>query len=343
MQITEQIIERIARKVFNAMFPQALRSSNVVTGSSGGGSVQHAVEADHATTADSADAVAWSGVSSKPDTATRWPAWGEVTSKPDTATRWPAWGEVTGKPSFATVATSGSYTDLSNKPTIPTVPSNVSAFNNDAGYITSSGSCSYASSAGYATNAGDADTLDGNHASYFINTGGGQTIANNLKVASVKIEETNEINSYTGQLHLNYRVSTGVTLCIGGGNVGIGTTSPSQKLSVSGRIACTSGFSFQSDIRKKNVIDREVKLSIDNIADAPLIHYTLKDGADKDNHVGSVAQYWATVLPETVQKDKQGYLSMQYDVQALASAVVLAREVRELKKQIEELRNEHKQ
>lgn len=32
-----------------------------------------------------------------------------------------AWGDVTGKPTFATVATSGSYNDLSNKPTIPTV------------------------------------------------------------------------------------------------------------------------------------------------------------------------------------------------------------------------------
>jgi hypothetical protein len=30
----------------------------------------------------------------------------------------PAWGDVTGKPTFATVATSGSYNDLSNKPTI---------------------------------------------------------------------------------------------------------------------------------------------------------------------------------------------------------------------------------
>lgn len=34
------------------------------------------------------------------------------------------------------VATSGSYNDLSDKPIIPTVPSNVSAFNNDAGYLT---------------------------------------------------------------------------------------------------------------------------------------------------------------------------------------------------------------
>jgi len=39
--------------------------------------------------------------------------------------------------SLATVATSGSYLDLINKPTIPVVPVNVSAFINDAGYQTS--------------------------------------------------------------------------------------------------------------------------------------------------------------------------------------------------------------
>lgn len=38
---------------------------------------------------------------------------------------------------LATVATSGDYDDLTNKPTIPTVPTNVSAFANDAGYISS--------------------------------------------------------------------------------------------------------------------------------------------------------------------------------------------------------------
>ena len=36
---------------------------------------------------------------------------------------------------LATVATSGDYNDLLNKPTIPVVPTNVSAFTNDAGYI----------------------------------------------------------------------------------------------------------------------------------------------------------------------------------------------------------------
>lgn len=40
------------------------------------------------------------------------------------------------KAELADVAYSGSYNDLSGKPTIPTVPTNVSSFNNDSGYLT---------------------------------------------------------------------------------------------------------------------------------------------------------------------------------------------------------------
>ena len=68
MQITEQTIERISRKVFNAMFSPALRQSNVVIGGSGS-SVSWADNAGHANSADTAAAassVPWSGVSSKP-------------------------------------------------------------------------------------------------------------------------------------------------------------------------------------------------------------------------------------------------------------------------------------
>lgn len=68
MQITEQIIERIARKVFNTMFSPALRQSNVVMGGSGS-SVSWADNAGHANSADTAAAAAsvpWSGVTSKP-------------------------------------------------------------------------------------------------------------------------------------------------------------------------------------------------------------------------------------------------------------------------------------
>ena len=40
------------------------------------------------------------------------------------------------RPSLAAVAISGNYNDLTNKPVIPTIPTNVSAFTNDAGYLT---------------------------------------------------------------------------------------------------------------------------------------------------------------------------------------------------------------
>lgn len=50
------------------------------------------------------------------------------------------------KPTLSTVATSGNYSDLNGKPTIPTVPTKVSAFENDKGYLTE-----HQSLAGYAT------------------------------------------------------------------------------------------------------------------------------------------------------------------------------------------------
>lgn len=68
------------------------------------------------------------------------------------------WNNITGKPTFATVATSGSYTDLSDKPSIPSATSDL---NNDSGFITSSALAPYALSANLATVAtsGDYDDL----------------------------------------------------------------------------------------------------------------------------------------------------------------------------------------
>ncbi len=50
---------------------------------------------------------------------------------------------------LSTVATTGNYNDLSNKPTIPVVPTNISAFTNDAGYITGINSSDVTSALGY--------------------------------------------------------------------------------------------------------------------------------------------------------------------------------------------------
>lgn len=61
---------------------------------------------------------------------------------------------------LATVATSGAYADLTGKPTIPTVPTNVSAFTNDAGYLTSVPSEYVTETEMQTALAGKADTAD---------------------------------------------------------------------------------------------------------------------------------------------------------------------------------------
>lgn len=63
-----------------------------------------------------------------------------------------AWRNVSGKPSFATVATSGSYNDLSNKPTIPTIPSSLPANGGTATTISQKVNASSLSHTNYNTN-----------------------------------------------------------------------------------------------------------------------------------------------------------------------------------------------
>lgn len=61
------------------------------------------------------------------------------------------------------------------------------------------------------------------------------TATSSVKAGNICLEHTNEINNIAGGgVNLNYRNSGNVSLCVGGGNVGIGTMSPDYKLSVNG-------------------------------------------------------------------------------------------------------------
>lgn len=81
-----------------------------------------------------------------------------------------------------------------------------------------------------------------------------------------------------------------------------------------------------SDARHKNVIG-DTELTVEQIAGAPAIRFQWNDRDDKTVFAGSIAQYWQKVLPEVVQSQADGTLSLDYQVAALISSITVARKV----------------
>jgi hypothetical protein len=140
---------------------------------------------------------------------------------------------------------------------------------------------------------------------------------------------------------------------IHGGNVGIGTTSPNYKLHVNGTLGAgntsvanleSEGYvSALSDIRKKEVVEHMDGLTIEQIASMPIIKFTWRDRPEEGLQVGSVAQEWQKILPQSVHKSKNDYLSFSYGVAALVSSISTARKVVDHEKRIAELERENKE
>lgn len=112
---------------------------------------------------------------------------------------------------------------------------------------------------------------------------------------SVNIENTNEINSYSGHLYLNHRNMDGtknIIMCGNGGGVVIGgTTTPAQKLHVLGGISSTEkiyaagGFFKESDARLKSDI-KPLDYTLDQICSIPTVSFIMND----QKQIGTVAQ-----------------------------------------------------
>ena len=97
-----------------------------------------------------------------------------------------------------------------------------------------------------------------------------------------------------------------------------------------------------SDARHKNVIG-DTWLTVEQIAEAPAIRFTWKDRDDQSIFAGSIAQYWQKVLPEVVQSQADGTLSLDYQVAALISSITVARKVVNHERRIAELERENKE
>lgn len=112
---------------------------------------------------------------------------------------------------------------------------------------------------------------------------------------SVNIENTNEINSYSGHLYLNHRNMDGtknIIMCGNGGGVVIGgNITPSQKLHVLGSILSTEkiyaagGFFKESDARLKQDI-KPLYYTLDQICSIPTVSFIMND----QKQIGTIAQ-----------------------------------------------------
>ena len=182
----------------------------------------------------------------------------------------------------------------------------------------------------------------------------------------------------TATLAIQGTGSQNLTLCAGGGNVGIGTsaqngyklyvngkTNINGEFCVSGQAAIStyspasgvtvyrfgvSGYSIQavgtwtgtgtwtSSDMRKKDIIENETCSIEDIARAPVFNFSWKDDKKSLAHLGTSAQYWQNVLRTALITDPDGYLAMDYGATALAAAVITARKVMDHEEEIAALK-----
>lgn len=124
--------------------------------------------------------------------------------------------------------------------------------------------------------------------------------ANRISTANIRIECNNdgilegrssEINNYNSQLYLQHNSATNLVCCGGGGRVGIGVSTPTEKLHVAGNVLVTGkvsaagGFFKESDARLKTDI-KPLCYTLDQICSIPTVSFIMND----QKQIGTVAQ-----------------------------------------------------
>lgn len=199
--------------------------------------------------------------------------------------------------------------------------------------------------------------------------------ANRISTANIKIECNNdgtlngrssEINNYNSHLYLQHDSTTNLICCHGGGKVGIGANSPTEKLHVvgnvlvTGKVSAASGFFKESDARLKSDI-KPLDYTLDQICSIPTVSFIMND----QKQIGTVAQNLEelgfedivdeSITPksevsnpeqfESFTKDGEEYVKVkkvEYEmlgVLAIEGVKMLKDEIEKLKAEIETLKN----
>ena len=108
--------------------------------------------------------------------------------------------------------------------------------------------------------------------------------------------------------------------------VGIGNTSPSEKLHVTGNILASGEVTASSDERLKTIVG-DGNLDLRYIANAPNILFKWNNGQDDKVHGGSLAQYFLHGAKHFVLGSDKDYYSLNYGALATSMAISIAKEV----------------
>lgn len=137
------------------------------------------------------------------------------------------------------------------------------------------------------------------------------------------------VNDISGLPSIDVFANGQINLAPFGGNIGIGTSSPTARLEVSGSINATD-FNSTSDIKLKNNINT-INNGLEIITTIDPVSFNWKDNGKKS--YGVIAQDMEKILPELVSGDDTKHVSY---IQLIAFLIA---SVKELNDKVEELKN----
>lgn len=142
------------------------------------------------------------------------------------------------------------------------------------------------------------------------------------------------MNNGSSRIELTSLSTRKSKIVINAGNTGITINETTNS------ITSTSNITTASDINIKDIISEDTCFTVDNIADAPFFDYTYKNDESKNVQIGTSAQYWQTVCPNSVKANEDGILGLNYQGVALGSVICLAKKIKEQQYEIDELKSQ---